>query len=180
MMRRGNKKGSGKQSRLKSNIARKGFSKTVVQINGKLPWKCFRSKTGSWIAVCDLLKVTIEAETWALLMQDVGESVNTIFKDLFESDQLDQFLREHGWQWAGTLPSRPEYIYFDIPFVPSIADPEKYYHKGLRSLIKSAFFTDGWRKFKFSPSSRRLPRKRIKKGLSLSALTPFSLNPFLI
>ena len=143
---------------------------TVVEINGKLPWKCFRSKTGSWIAVCDLLKVTIEADTWALLMQDIGESVNTIFKDLFESDQLDHFLRVQEWQSAGTLPSSPGHIYFDIPFVPSIVDPEKYYRKGLRSLIKSALFTDGWRKFKFSPSSRRLPRKRIKKGLGLSPL----------
>jgi len=75
---------------------------TVVQINGKLPWKCFRSKPGSWIAVCDLLKVTIEADTWALLMQDIGESVNTIFKDLFESDQLDHFLRVQEWQSAGS------------------------------------------------------------------------------
>jgi hypothetical protein len=71
-----------------------------------------------------------------------------------------------GWK----LPSSPGHIYFDIPFVPSIVDPETYYRKGLRSLIKSALFTDGWRKFKFSPSSRRLPRKRIKKGLGLSPL----------
>lgn len=101
-MRHGNKQRSGKQSRLKSNTARKSFSMTVVQINGKLPWKCFRSKTGSWIAVCDLLKVAIEADTWALLMQDIGESVNTIFKDLFESDQLDHFLRVQEWQSAGS------------------------------------------------------------------------------
>jgi hypothetical protein len=135
----------------------------VVQINGKLPWQCFRSNTGSWIAVCDLLRVTIEAKTWTLLMERMGESINTIFKDLFESDHLDRFLREHGWHLASALPSSPGNICFDIPFLPRIIDPAKNYHKGLSSLIKSALFTDGWRKLKFASSSR-LPRKQIKKG----------------
>ena len=136
----------------------------VVQLNGKLPWQCFRSNTGSWIAVCDLLKVTIEAETWTLLMEGIGESINTIFKDLFESDQLNRFLREHRWKPVGALPSSPGNICFDIPFLPRIIDPAKNYHGVLSRQIKSALFTDGWRKFKFAPSSRRRFSKRIKKG----------------
>ena len=135
----------------------------VVQINGKVPWQCFRSSGGSWIAVCDLLKLTIEAETWALLMEGIGKSINAIFKERFESDQLDQFLREHGWKPAGELPSSPKTIYFDIPFLASIAGEKKHHQKMLRALIKSALFKDGWRKFKFQPASQRLPRKRKKK-----------------
>ena len=157
-------KGKWKTLTIKAKWCPAGLVMTVVQINGKLPWKCFRLNTGSWIAVCDVLKVTVEAETWALLMKDIDESINTIFNDLFESDQLDQFLRQHGWTWVDVLPSTPEYIHFDIPFLPSIADPKKYYRKGLRSLIKSALFTDGWRKFKFPPASRPLPRKQTKRG----------------
>jgi hypothetical protein len=38
---------------------------TIVHMEGRIMWKIGRSKEGNWIAICDALKLTLQAETTA-------------------------------------------------------------------------------------------------------------------
>lgn len=57
-------------------------------------------------------------------MEDIGLTMDAVMKDLLADNELDSFLREHGWTAAGPIPSEPDNIRFDIPFVASIKEPD--------------------------------------------------------
>ncbi len=95
-----------------------------VRINANLQWRYTIGKGGNYVAVCDPLKLTLQAETWADLMEDTSAVLNTIFHDLLSSNELDRFLRDHGWAVQGRVPEDPENVRFDVPFffVPELAN----------------------------------------------------------
>ena len=93
---------------------------TVVRVNANVPWKCLRAKGGNWVAVCDPLKLTVQAESYAELMEDIGLTLNGLLADLLASNELNRFLRDHGWVLMGTIPSRREDVRFDVPFFPAM------------------------------------------------------------
>ncbi len=97
---------------------------TLVKVEGKIDWKCFRARggKGEWIAICDSLSLTIQSRTWADLMEDIAETLNSVMKDLLKSNELQKFFQEHGWRAMGPIPSKPANVSFDIPFIPRIAD----------------------------------------------------------
>ena len=103
--------------------------KKVVQIEGKVEWKCFRAKGGNWVAICEPLKLTIQSEIWTTLMEDIGQTLNAILRDLMQSQgEFEQFFRDKGWRSIGPIPSsKPADIWFDIPcqirLAPSPAPP---------------------------------------------------------
>ncbi len=96
-----------------------------VRINANLPWKYTIGKGGNYVAVCDPLKLTLQAKTWFDLMEDTSDVLNAIFHDLLSSNELDRFLRDHGWTAVGHIPERPENVRFDVPFffAPAMAQP---------------------------------------------------------
>jgi predicted nucleic acid-binding protein len=97
------------------------------QISAKINWRVTREPHAQrWIGVCDPLKVTAEAETWAELCQVINEIHNELFRDLLEEGQLEQFLRQHGWKPVAPLPSRTANVVFDIPayMIPAAANGE--------------------------------------------------------
>ena len=97
---------------------------TVVQIKGKTEWKCFRARSGrNWIAICDPLGLTMQSETWAILMEDIAQALNAMFSDLLKEQGLAQFLRDQGWRPVGQIPSKPADIWFDLPFVTNVTRP---------------------------------------------------------
>ena len=105
---------------------------TLVRIDGNVQWKCFQGKGGNWIAVCDPLRLTIQSDTWNDLMGDIGQTLNALLIDLLTSNELDRFLREHGWNVVGPMPSRPENVRFDLPFFPAMMGangPQRDVHK---------------------------------------------------
>jgi len=87
----------------------------------KLKWRCFRGKGGNWIGVCDPVALTIQSPTWANLMEDIGHALNAMLRDLMKSGELQQFLQDRGWRRAGSMPKRPADVWFDIPFIPTMA-----------------------------------------------------------
>jgi len=93
---------------------------TVVRIDTTVNWKTLRAKGGNWVAVCDPLGLTIQAETYVNLMEDIGFTLDAVLNDLLNSNELDTFLRDHGWELIGTIPARKTGIRFDVPFVPEI------------------------------------------------------------
>jgi len=93
----------------------------AILIEGQIQWQCLRSQSGQWIGVCDPLKLTVQAETWADLMEDIGHTLDAMLKDLLDSNELDKFLHEHGWKMAGPTPLHPhEDVRFDVPFIPAM------------------------------------------------------------
>jgi hypothetical protein len=95
----------------------------IVRIDASLLWKAARTQNGNWVAACDPLKLTLQSETWADLMEDIALSLDAILKEMLKTNELPRFLREHGWTAVGTIPSRPQAIrsvHFDVPFIPAV------------------------------------------------------------
>jgi hypothetical protein len=92
-----------------------------IEIKANLPWICVRAKGGNWVGVCEPLGLTVQAETWSDLMEDIGDTLDALLQDLLVSNELDQFLRDHGWEALGQIPAQPDdAIRFDVPFTTQI------------------------------------------------------------
>lgn len=91
----------------------------VIHINAHLPLECFKTDSGNWIGVCEPLKITVQAETWSELMEDIGYTIDAMLQDLLSTNELNKFLRDHGWEMAGQIqPDRA--VRFDMPFIPAM------------------------------------------------------------
>jgi len=94
---------------------------TTVQVQANLQWQCFRAKGGHWVGVCDPLKLTVQADTWAELMEDIGHTLDAMLQDLLGSNDLDRFMRDHGWKTLNSIPSHSSNdVRFDVPFIPAL------------------------------------------------------------
>jgi hypothetical protein len=94
---------------------------TLVRVNANVPWQTKQAKSGNWVAVCEPLKLTVQSETYADLMEDIGLTLDALLRDLVETDELNQFLREHGWQLMGAVPAtKLKNARFDVPFHPAM------------------------------------------------------------
>jgi hypothetical protein len=98
---------------------------TLVRINGQVPWRCFPARTGEWIAICDPLKLTLQAESWTELVEDMGLTMDAVLRELFSTNDFDRFMRENGWSVIGPIPqdAKAEDLRFDLPFVPLVTGP---------------------------------------------------------
>jgi hypothetical protein len=70
------------------------------------------------------LKLTLQAHTWAELMEDTSDVLNSVFVDLLNSKELNTFLQSHGWTMVSQIPEHVEDVRFDVPFffVPEMAN----------------------------------------------------------
>jgi len=98
---------------------------TLVRINGQVPWRCCLSREGNWIGVCDPLKLTLQAETWSELVEEMGITLNSLLRELYSTNDFDRFMRENGWNVIGPVPAheQAEHLSFDLPFVPMVTGP---------------------------------------------------------
>ncbi len=92
----------------------------VVRVDGRVECKILKAKGGNWVAICDPLKLTLQADTWANLMEDIAFTLDAILKDLLSSNELNRFMKEHGWKLVGQIPHRQADMRFDLPFIPAI------------------------------------------------------------
>jgi predicted RNase H-like HicB family nuclease len=93
---------------------------SIVRVDANLQWNIQQAKSGAWVAICDPLKLTVQADTWADLMEDIGHTLDALLKDLLSSNELDRFLRDQGWKLLAAIPTRPEDVRFDVPFIPAM------------------------------------------------------------
>ena len=91
---------------------------TIVRIKGKIQWQTRRAKGGNWVGICYPLKLTIQSDTWANLMEDIALTMDAILKDLLSTNEFHQFMRDQGWILIHSIPSRRENMRFDLPFYP--------------------------------------------------------------
>jgi predicted RNase H-like HicB family nuclease len=90
----------------------------LVRIEANLQWQCSPAGGEYWVGVCDPLKLTVQANTYAELLEDIGHTLDAMFKDLLETRELERFLRDHGWTPIGPIPRTSKNVRFDIPFIP--------------------------------------------------------------
>ena len=50
----------------------------VLHINGNVQWRCLRAKGGNWVAECEPLKLTLQAETWGEMMEDIAYTLDAM------------------------------------------------------------------------------------------------------
>ena len=90
----------------------------IVQIRGQVPWQYFQDpKSRRWIGINPLLKLTVEEQTQPALFETMNEAANAFFKELLETGDFTQFLREQGLGIEGPPPparTRRE-VNFDVP-----------------------------------------------------------------
>jgi len=71
---------------------------TVVKVQANLVWRAERgSHSDRWIAFCDPLGISTEADTLDELHSVIPEAIHILMLDLFEDNEFDAFLRERGW-----------------------------------------------------------------------------------
>jgi hypothetical protein len=93
----------------------------TVQIQttkAQLQWLARKSPTSNrWIGVCDPIKLVMEADSLDELYSVIDEAIQLMLIDLMRDNELDQFLREHGWR-AVNIPreARPEDVQFNVPW----------------------------------------------------------------
>lgn len=107
-------------------------SPTIFRIEGSVRWEVLHAKGGNWVGICDPLRLTLQADTWANLMEDISFTLDAIFKDLLSSNELTRFLKEHGWKSRGTAPKDLSNVRFDLPFIPTMVSS----HGSQRPLYK--------------------------------------------
>ena len=97
------------------------MGKKVVFVEGNVAWNCTRTPSNHWVGVCDPLKLTVQSQTWAELMEDIAYALDAILNDLLASSELPQFLHDRGWELDGPLPGNTETnVHFDVPFIPAM------------------------------------------------------------
>src|ERR1022692_2943698 len=96
-----------------------GMATTLVRVQGNIQWQCFQANGGNWLGVCEPLKLTVQAQTWAELMEDIGLTLAAVMKDLFTSNELPKFLMDKGWTLIGAFPTHQD-VRFDVPFIPAM------------------------------------------------------------
>jgi len=103
----------------------------IARIDGNVQWKYFRSTEGHWIAISDALKLTLQADTYGELMEDITSTLDAVFRDLLLSSELDKFLEEHGWTLTQQIVGPIQNVRFDVPFavVAAANDRERHLHQ---------------------------------------------------
>jgi len=89
----------------------------TVSIEAKVQWIAFQSSASKrMIGVCDMLNISVEADSEDELRSLIPEAMNLLLTDLLSDNELEQFLQEKGWR-ALNLPERPDSdVQFNIPF----------------------------------------------------------------
>lgn len=71
---------------------------TVIHVNANLQWRAERGRgSDHWIGFCDALGISTEAESLDELHTLIPEAIHLLMVDLFEDNELDEFLHERGW-----------------------------------------------------------------------------------
>jgi hypothetical protein len=92
----------------------------IVQIQAKaqVQWRAQKSPTSKrWIGVCEPMNLVMEADSLDELHGVIDEAMQLLLVDLLRDNELEQFLREHGWR-ARDIPvqAKPEDVRFDVPW----------------------------------------------------------------
>lgn len=92
----------------------------AFQLNAQVQWAVTRDDASKrWVAICDPMGITVEADSHTELRENITEAMNLILANLLRSGELDHFLRARGWQAQPMIEHVGEGIgdtpFFDVP-----------------------------------------------------------------
>ncbi len=87
-----------------------------VEVRAQIQWQFYQDDASRrWIAICEPLKVTVEADTHTELRKNIEDGVNLLFVNLLRDNELDRFMVERGWTIRGPIPDGHQEVRFDVP-----------------------------------------------------------------
>jgi hypothetical protein len=91
----------------------------VLRFNAeaRVHWTLERGER-EWVAICDELALTVQGETIEEINHLIVQFMNELFRELLERNELETFLKKHGWTPVDQLPHEVphEGLKFDLPF----------------------------------------------------------------
>lgn len=90
----------------------------VVKVEATILWQFRSIGSGTrWMAVCEPLQLAVEALSRDELPGMINETLQLVLTDLLRENELDGFLREHGWTAKDLHKVGPtDDVEFDIPW----------------------------------------------------------------
>jgi len=90
----------------------------LVKIEANLTWKVARDpQSGAFIGVCEPLNLNAIGDTFEEFQEAANEAMALLLEDLFAENELNEFLRNQGWQLLNELPPPGSRVpRFDVPF----------------------------------------------------------------
>lgn len=89
---------------------------TIVQVQATLVWEGYHDpKSHTWIGVCKALNLNAIGDTWDELQECANDAMQALFLDLFQTGELEAFLRANDWRRTGELPPAGGRVRFDVP-----------------------------------------------------------------
>lgn len=98
-----------------------GTGELVVEIGGAkgavdAEWLIARDPDSArWVAVCPVSNLNASGETWPELTECMDEVTGLLFKILHEAGDLEEFLRDRGWELVEPVPEEAESPRFALP-----------------------------------------------------------------
>ena len=94
-------------------------NQTVITVESTIQWRFAQDPaSGRWIAICDPLRLTIEADSSSELRENIEDALQLFMRSLLRSGDFERFLQEHGWRkhMVGLLtdPTTGD-VRFDVP-----------------------------------------------------------------
>src|SRR5262245_3688363 len=87
----------------------------VVATNVK--WRVARDpESGEYVGICDALNLNAAGDSWEEFQACANEAIELLFKNLYEENEVESFLRSQGWTLMGELPKSGKAPRFDLPF----------------------------------------------------------------
>lgn len=91
--------------------------KITIEVETAVQWIATRTPSGIWVVACDALGLTVEGKSQEEVPGLIKEALELLLLDLFEDNELDEFLRAQGWQAIGSSSIAPgEKPEFEIPW----------------------------------------------------------------
>lgn len=94
------------------------MSTIKIQIHANLEWQLERTRRGRFLAVCQPLALTLEADSQEEALSLINEGLHYFFLDHLAEGTLARFLMNKGWQ-ASALPvayTPGDVVTFEVPF----------------------------------------------------------------
>lgn len=93
-----------------------GRKEVLVNINAQVIWQVARNPvTGRYTGICQTLNLNAIGDSMEEFLTCAQDAMQLLFVDLYEDDELAQFLRDRGWQIQNDLPTGGRRPVFDLP-----------------------------------------------------------------
>lgn len=100
----------------------------LVRIEATIVWTfAIDPQSDEWVGACPVLNLNAIGETWEEVNSVASEAMRALFEDLFQSGELEAFLRELGWH-VPPLPTPGSRPRFDVPFTANRERMERLLH----------------------------------------------------